>query len=128
MAGQPKIPAAVTSMLDRGLLELRPTAAGARAYFTEAGYVALRPFAHDRRFLDPKQYAHVRQELGLEPVVPTRYPCRSDESRSTSSARTTETKTPCHISKKDAILAPMGRRPVAPSPAAGWNGTASRAR
>jgi hypothetical protein len=65
-AGQPKLPAAVTSMLARGLLELRPAAAGTRAYFTEAGYAALRLLAQDRRSLDPEQYAHIRQELGLE--------------------------------------------------------------
>ena len=68
-AGQPKIPAAAASMLARGLLELQPAAGpgGTRAYFTEAGYAALRLLAQDRRALDPKQYAHVRQELGLEP-------------------------------------------------------------
>jgi hypothetical protein len=68
-AGQPKIPAAAASMLARGLLELRPAAGGPggiRAYFTEAGYAALRLLAQDRRALNPKQYAHVRQELGLE--------------------------------------------------------------
>jgi hypothetical protein len=67
--GQPKIPAAAASMLARGLLELRPAPGpgGTRAYFTEAGYAALRLLAQDRRALDPKQYAHVRQELGLEP-------------------------------------------------------------
>ena len=68
-AGQPKIPAAAASMLARGLLELQPAAGpgGTRAYFTGAGYAALRLLAQDRRALDPKQYAHVRQELGLEP-------------------------------------------------------------
>jgi hypothetical protein len=68
-AGQPKIPAAAASMLARGLLELRPAAGpgGIRAYFTEAGYAALRLLAQDRRALNPKQYAHVRHELGLEP-------------------------------------------------------------
>ena len=68
-AGQLKIPAAAASMLARGLLELRPAAGpgGIRAYFTEAGYAALRLLAQDRRALDPKQYAHVRQELGLGP-------------------------------------------------------------
>jgi hypothetical protein len=68
-AGQPKIPAAAASMLAGGLLELRPAAGpgGTRAYFTEAGYAALRLLAQDRRALDPKQYAHVRHELGLEP-------------------------------------------------------------
>jgi hypothetical protein len=68
-AGQPKIPAAAANMLACGLLELRPAAGpgGTRAYFTEAGYAALRRFAQDRRALDPKLYAHIRQELGLEP-------------------------------------------------------------
>jgi hypothetical protein len=68
-AGQPKIPAAAASMLARGVLELRPATGpgGIRAYFTAAGYAALRLLAQDRRALDPKQYAHVRQELGLEP-------------------------------------------------------------
>jgi hypothetical protein len=68
-AGQPKIPTAVASMLARGLLELQTVAGpgGIRAYFTAAGYAALRRLAQDRRALNPKQYAHVRQELGLEP-------------------------------------------------------------
>ena len=66
-AGQPKVPPAVASMIARGLVELRPQRHGARVYFTEAGYAALRLLAQDRRALDPKQYAHVRQELGLEP-------------------------------------------------------------
>jgi hypothetical protein len=68
-AGQPKIPPAVASMLARGLLELRPAPwpGGGRVYFTEAGYAALRLLAQDRRALDPKQFGHIRQELGLEP-------------------------------------------------------------
>ena len=65
-AGQPKIPPAVASMLDRGLMELGPDAIGFRARFTPARIAALRLLAQDRRALDPKQYAHVREELGLE--------------------------------------------------------------
>src|SRR5690242_4145423 len=34
---QPKIPAAVQTMLERGLVEIRPARLGARAFFTEAG-------------------------------------------------------------------------------------------
>ena len=67
-AGQPKIPAAVASMLARGLLELRPSRTGARAHFTPAGYAALRLLAQDKRALTPKQYAHVLEELGLDPA------------------------------------------------------------
>ena len=68
-AGQPKIPPAVASMLDRGLLELGPDAIGFRARFAPTGIAALRLLAQDRRTLDPKQYAHVREELGLEPAA-----------------------------------------------------------
>ena len=32
-----------------------------------AGIAALRQFAQDRRALDPKQYAHIREELGVDP-------------------------------------------------------------
>jgi hypothetical protein len=71
LAGQPKVPAAVRSLVDRGLMTV---AAGsphrARACFTEAGLAALRWLASQRRGLDPVQFAHVRQELGLEAVMP----------------------------------------------------------
>jgi hypothetical protein len=42
----------------------------ARAYFTEAGLDALRWLAAQRRGLDPAQFAHVRQELGIEAQAP----------------------------------------------------------
>jgi hypothetical protein len=80
LAGQPKVPAAVQSMVDRGLMTV---AAGsshmARAHFTEAGLAALRWLASQRRGLDPVQFAHVRQELGLEALTST-------ESRSSAGA------------------------------------------
>ncbi|MCG7363529.1 hypothetical protein MHZ93_19915 [Roseomonas sp. ACRSG] len=70
LAGQPKVPAAVQSLVDRGLMTV---VAGsphrARASFTEAGLAALRWLAAQRRGLDPVQFAHVRQELGLEAVT-----------------------------------------------------------
>jgi hypothetical protein len=68
-AGRSRARSAAASMLARGLLELRPAPGpgGTRAHFTAAGYAALRLLAQDRRALNPKQYAHVRQELGLEP-------------------------------------------------------------
>ena len=37
---QPKIPPAVQTMLERGLVELRTTSRGPRAFFTEAGLAA----------------------------------------------------------------------------------------
>ena len=66
-AGQPKVPPAVRSMLERGLVEVRPDRRGPRALFTAAGLAALRQLAQDRRGLDPVRFAHVRRELGLEP-------------------------------------------------------------
>ena len=65
-AGQPKLPPAVASMIARGLITLHSDRIGPLAQFTEAGYVALRTLAQDRRALDPLTYAHLRQELGLE--------------------------------------------------------------
>ena len=68
-AGQPKIPAAVASMLTRGLVEIGPDRVGFRARFTPAGIAALRRLARDRRALDLKQYGHIRKELGIDPVA-----------------------------------------------------------
>ena len=67
-AGQPKLPPAVASMITRGLVTLQSDRVGASAQFTEAGYVALRLLAQDRRALNPLTYAHLRQELGIEPM------------------------------------------------------------
>ena len=64
-AGQPKVPPAVQSMLERGLVELRTDQPWPRAHFTQAGLDALRELARDRRLLDPVRYAHVLQELGM---------------------------------------------------------------
>ena len=64
--GQPKIPPAVQSMLERGLVELRTTIRGPRAGFTEAGLAALRQLVLDRRAMDPERFAHLRAELGLD--------------------------------------------------------------
>ena len=67
-AGQPKIPAAVASLLERGLVQLGPDRIGFRARFTPTGMAALRLPAQDKRALDPKQYAHVLEELGADPA------------------------------------------------------------
>jgi hypothetical protein len=67
LAGQPKVPVAVQSMVDRGLMVVRAVSPHmARAYFTDEGIVALQWLAAQRRGLDPVQFAHVRQELGME--------------------------------------------------------------
>ncbi len=66
LAGQPKVPAAMKSMVERELLEVSAASSHmVRAYFTEAGLNALRWLATQRRGLDPMQFAHVRRELGM---------------------------------------------------------------
>jgi hypothetical protein len=64
--GQPKIPPAVQSMLDRGLVVIRPARLGARAFFTEAGLRELRALLQDRHAMDAERFAHLRRELGLD--------------------------------------------------------------
>ena len=63
--GEPKIPPAVRSMLERGLIEVGTGKYGPRAFFTEAGLEALRLLLRDRRAMDPARFAHLRRELGL---------------------------------------------------------------
>ena len=67
--GQPKVPPAIRSMMDRDLVTIELVRPGARAYFTDAGYAALRVLAQDRRALDPIQYGHLLEELGLMPTA-----------------------------------------------------------
>ena len=38
-----------------------------RLFFTEAGLTALRAMVTDRRLVDPQKFAHVLQELGIDP-------------------------------------------------------------
>jgi hypothetical protein len=38
-----------------------------RLFFTEAGLTALRAMMMDHRLADPKKFAHVRKELGIDP-------------------------------------------------------------
>jgi hypothetical protein len=64
---EPKIPPAVRTMMDRGLVEIRNTERGPRAFFTKAGLEELRRLLLHRRYMDPARFAHLRQELGLEP-------------------------------------------------------------
>ena len=66
--GEPKIPKVIQGMLDRALVEIRPNPMGRQAaFFTEAGLEALRQLLQDRRAMDLERFAHVRQELGMEP-------------------------------------------------------------
>ena len=66
LAGQPKVPPAVRTMVERGLVEIRTDTRVPKVHFSEAGLAALRLLALDRRYMDPQKFAHVRVELGLE--------------------------------------------------------------
>jgi hypothetical protein len=63
---QPKIPPAVRTMMDRGLVEIRTTERGPRAFFAEAGLEELRGLLLDARSMDPRRFPHLRRELGLD--------------------------------------------------------------
>jgi hypothetical protein len=65
--GQPKIPKAIRSMLDRGLVEIRPNPMGRpAAFFTETGLEGLRQLLQGRRVMDPERYGYLRRELGVD--------------------------------------------------------------
>ena len=69
LAGQPKVPPPVRTMVERGLVEIRIDTRMPKAYFSAAGLTALRLLALDRRYMDPQKFAHVRAELGLEATM-----------------------------------------------------------
>lgn len=39
-----------------------------RLLFTESGLAALRTLMMDPRLADPAKFAHIRQELGIDPI------------------------------------------------------------
>ncbi len=66
--GQPKPPAAVQSMLERGLVALDDNGSHwLKATFTAKGIMALRRMAADQRALPPGQYQQLRDELANLP-------------------------------------------------------------
>ncbi len=67
-AGQPKVPLVAKGLLERGLMRLEPAPWPPRLFFTEAGLVVLRTMMANKRFADPATFAHVRQELGIDPT------------------------------------------------------------
>ena len=64
--GQPKIPPAVRTLLDRGLAHIGAGRLGPCAFFTEAGLRELRALLQDRRAMPPERFGHLRLELGLD--------------------------------------------------------------
>lgn len=66
-AGQPKLSAIAQGLVERGLMRLDLAIWPPKLFFTEAGLSALRQMMADGRFADPRKFAHIRQELGIEP-------------------------------------------------------------
>jgi hypothetical protein len=66
-AGQPKVPPTAQGLVARGLLRLDTSQRLPHLFFTESGLAELRAMMTDRRFADPVKFAHVRQELGIDP-------------------------------------------------------------
>ena len=69
-AGNPKIPPAAKGLLERGLMRLDASGRLPRLFFTDAGLAELRAMMSDRRQADPVKFAHVREELGIDPPIP----------------------------------------------------------
>jgi hypothetical protein len=69
-AGQPKIPPTAKGLLERGLMRLDTGGRLPRLFFTDTGLAELRAMMSDRRLADPVKFAHIRQELGIDPQVP----------------------------------------------------------
>ena len=67
-AGQPKVPQAAAGLLERNLMRLDDTGRLPRLVFTDAGLAALRTMMADKRLANPVKFAHVRQELGIDPL------------------------------------------------------------
>ena len=67
-ARQPKLPPAAKSLIERGLMRLDTSPRLPRLFFTDTGLSALRAMMANGRLADPVKFAHVRQELGIDPI------------------------------------------------------------
>ena len=67
-AGQPKVQQVAVGLLERGLMRLDTTGRLPRLFFTDAGLAALRAMMANARMASLAKFAHVRQELGLDPA------------------------------------------------------------
>jgi hypothetical protein len=65
--GQPKLSPAAESLVARDLMRLDATIRPPRLFFTDVGLAALRVMMADRRLANPADFAHLRQELGIDP-------------------------------------------------------------
>ena len=60
--GEPKLSSAAQSLLDRRLARLDRSVRLPRLFLTPEGVAALR-----RMMADPRKFAHIRRELGIDP-------------------------------------------------------------
>ena len=64
---QPKIPNAIQTMLDRGLVTIGANPLGQpTAFFIETGLEGLWQLLQDRRVMDQARFDHLRRELGAD--------------------------------------------------------------
>lgn len=65
LSGTPRLPPAIKSLAERGLVDIRQPSPGQpfRAFWTPSGLGALGEALRDRRSFNPGRYAHVSQEL-----------------------------------------------------------------
>jgi len=64
--GEPKLPPAAKSLVDRGLMQVNDESRPPRLYFTNEGIAALRRMMANPRLADPQRFAHVRHELRID--------------------------------------------------------------
>ena len=65
--GEAKIPKAIQTMLDRGLVTIGTNPMGRpAAFFIETGLEGLRQLLQDRRVMDPGRFDHLRRALGVD--------------------------------------------------------------
>lgn len=65
LTGSPRLPPAVRSLNERGLLDIRQPLPGQpfRAFWTPVGLEALAEALRDRRTFNPERFAHLKAEL-----------------------------------------------------------------
>ncbi len=68
LAGSPRLPPAIKSLAERGLLDVRQPFPGQpfRAFWTVSGLEALAEALRDHRTFNTERYAHLRSELAEE--------------------------------------------------------------
>jgi len=65
LSGSPRIPPAIKSLAERGLVDIRQPLPGQpfRAFWTPTGLQSLADAIRDHRSFNPSRYAHLRKEL-----------------------------------------------------------------